>query len=312
MILELFLTLIGLILLLKGGDYFVQGSCTIAQRLGISSLVIGLTVVAFGTSAPELFVTASAAVKGQSDFSIGNIVGSNLFNILSIIGIAAIFTSLPIKSQVIKKDLPVMLVAMAAFYFFSLDGIITRFEGSLLFISILLYVFSVYWGNRSSNAEPDEELPVADWTTGKSSVVMFFALVGMVAGAELIVSNATIIARTVGISEFVISATLAAIGTSLAELATTIAAVKHKQADLIVGNAVGSNIFNVFSVVGLTSLINPLSVQQSAIDFDLVFMCLACLFVWILAAWRKRFSWPEGVMTIGIYLSYVIYIVSSS
>lgn len=299
MLVALTLVAIGFLLLIKGADLLVEGSVFMAYRLGLSTLVIGLTVVAFGTSAPELFVSVDAALKGNPDVALGNVVGSNICNILGIIGIATIISKLEVPELVIKQDLPYMLLAVISLYFCSLDTIISRLEGSLLFIGILVYLGLSYKTatkkeNSESNSEADDYDQPVGMRSAKAFAFVLFGLLAMLVGAELIVGNATTIAKSFGVSDLVIGMSLVAVGTSLPEIATTVIAAKRGQSSLAIGNAVGSNIFNVLCVLGLTATIHPLKIDANALIEDIPFMVFTCFAVWLVLKYKKKSQQPSG------------------
>lgn len=314
MIIELILLIVGLGVLVFGADLMVRGASSIALSLGISTLVVGLTVVAFGTSAPELFVSVAAAFEGKGDVAIGNIIGSNIFNILIIIGLTAVLAPVQIARSVSWREMPIMLIAAGLFWIFSMDGTISQLEGGVLALGILLYIVENYlvvrYGKSSLTSEilqeiEEEETAQARRPLIKNLIFIIFGLAGLIAGAELVVGNATLIAQSIGISDLVIGVTLVAVGTSLPELATTCVAALKGEPDLAVGNAVGSNIFNVLCVIGFTALIQPLSVSSQALGFDLPFMFIACILFWpamLLFGKLGRFS---GLCMLGVYGSYI-------
>jgi len=309
MALHLILVVLGLVLLLVGAEILVRGARALAGRFGISPLVIGLTVVAFGTSAPELFVSVTAALRGSADMAVGNIVGSNLFNILMIIGISAIILPVHISNSVIRREMPIMLIAMGLMVYFSTDLLISRWQGVVLTSGIFLYLFLQYMLIRSGRTKPEDiaieiEEPEADSVT-KCCLFILIGIVGLSFGSDLIVENGSAIARVIGISEFVIAVSLVAIGTSLPELATTVVAAIKGEPDLAVGNAVGSNIFNVFAVLGPVAIISPLRVDPLPLQFDMVFMGLSCLAVWILMYFNRDLGRISGVALIATYGIYM-------
>lgn len=310
MFLSYFNLIIGFVILVVGAEMLVKGATRFARSFGISTLVIGLTVVAFGTSAPELCVSVAAAWRGTADVAIGNVIGSNIFNVLIIIGLSACIVPLVVTRSVVRREMPIMLLALALFLLFSLDGVISRFEGLLLVIGIVGYLalnFVLYRMQTQSiemlDLDDDESGQKAG--TLRNGAFILAGLIGLVAGAELIVGSASAIARGFGISELVIGVTLVAIGTSLPELATTVVAACKREADLAVGNAIGSNIFNVFCVIGTTALLSPLNVSQKAIDFDLGYMFCACFLVWPLMVFRSRLGLLSGLLMLSGYVVYV-------
>ncbi len=314
MIYSAFLLIAGLVILVGGAEYLVRGARVLALILGIPTLVVGLTVVAFGTSAPELFVSLAAALEGNGDVAIGNVVGSNICNILLIIGVTALLSPIHIAPTLAKREMPIMLLSLVAMIFFSYDLQISFLEGAGLMLGLIAYLIMnyvvVHRGESTLQAEVLEEEAEEEAALSRKNVPLnlFFVvlgLAGLVVGAELIVTNATLIARAVGISDLVIGVTLVALGTSLPELATTVVAATRGEADLAVGNAVGSNIFNVLCVIGLTTLITPLSVAATALQFDMVVMLLVSLLIWPVMLFRGKIGRLSGSVML---VSYVIYI----
>lgn len=305
----------GLVLLFLGADLLVRGSTRLARLFGISPLIVGLTVVAFGTSAPELFVSLMAAFAGNADVAVGNVIGSNVFNVLMIVGISALVTTVKVPREVKRREMPIMLVVLGLFYWVSVDGRIDRLEGFLLFLGIIAYLLMNYFlarrGLRMREVlELEGETPIAqeDRSPRRIAILIGYVLGGlicMVIGADWIVTNATVVAKSFGVSDLVIGVTLVAVGTSLPELATTVVAAAKNEPELSIGNAVGSNIFNVLCVIGLTSLVTPLAVIDSAISFDLPFMFFSCLAAWPITSLRAKIGRVEGSMLVGIYLIYM-------
>lgn len=307
MLLSFVLLVVGLTVLVFGADLLVKGAQNLAVRLGVSPLVVGLTVVAFGTSAPELCVSVAAALNDKADVAVGNVLGSNLFNILVIIGLTAVISPVRIARSIRHREMPIMLLSLVLTAWFSLSGVIGRVEGAILFGGILLYLIYSYLQVRYGQLHVEEQ---ASESSLKADIVfVLLGLVGLVAGAELSVQHAVIIATFFGVSEFVIAVTLIAVGTSLPELATTLVAAARGEPDLAVGNAVGSNIFNVFCVLGATGLVVPIPVSASVLQFDGPFMIAACFFVWGLMWIRMEFNRLFGVLMLTVYLAYLVGII---
>lgn len=312
MVVQSLLLLLGFIILVGGAEFLVRGARRIALLLGIPTLIVGLTVVAFGTSAPELFVSLAAAIEGNGDVAIGNIIGSNICNILLIVGITACLSPIVIAPSLIKREMPIMLITLILFIVFSYDLKISRVEGGVLVLGLFGYLYLNYLivtrGESSLQAEVLEAEGSVD-LENKGILhdigFLLLGLAGLVIGAELIVTNATLIAREVGISDLVIGVTLIALGTSLPELATTVIAAIQKEADLAVGNAVGSNIFNVLSVVGFAALTTPLAVKASALSFDMVFMLLSSLLLWPVMIFFGTLGRISGVLMLLAYGGYI-------
>jgi cation:H+ antiporter len=293
----------------------VKGSSAIARNFGVSALVVGLTVVAFGTSAPELFVSVNASMKGPADVSIGNVVGSNTFNILVIIGLAAWAGNVLVAPAVLKREMPIMLAVMLLFIGMSFDGELSRLEGAIMFAGIVGYLLMNYLlVKRMKLSQSIEALEAAsleekELGTGIAIVYVIAGLIAMVFGADWIVDNAVLIAKELGVPDLIIGITLIAVGTSLPEVAATVVAVKQGQADLALGNAIGSNVFNVLCVLGITALISPLSVSAEVIAFDNWVMLAACLLAFGFMKWRGVLSRLQGGVLLTAYVGYVAYLV---
>jgi cation:H+ antiporter len=318
------LTLIGgLILLVVGGEFLVRGASKLALAFGLSPLVIGLTVVAFGTSAPELAVSIKASLSGSADIAVGNVVGSNIFNVLFILGVSALITPLVVAQQMVKKEVPIMIGASLIAYAMAFDRTIAQWEGVILFIGIIAYTWmavrSTFKEKQAIKDEYAQEIggssEAKEAKTPKSiAASLAFVLGGLailVFGSELLVKAAVQLARGWGISELVIGLTIVATGTSLPEVAaSTIAAIKGER-DIAVGNVVGSNIFNILSVLGLSSIVSPsgLPVSEGALSFDFPIMiaaAVACLPVFYIGYSISRW---RGLMFLGYYIAYTIYLV---
>jgi cation:H+ antiporter len=314
------LLIIGLVLLIFAADLLVRGASDVARRFGISSLIIGLTVVAFGTSAPELFVSVAAALKGSADVAIGNVLGSNVFNILIIVGIASLLAPINASREIVFREMPIMIGAMVCFWgtaAFVSRGVISSTEGIILFCLLLVYLLQTFLTIRKQRVTRIVEEKITDTldteirTHGvwKDIVKIALGLAGLIFGSELIVENATSIARAFGISEFIIGVTLIAGGTSLPELATTALAAMKKENELAIGNAVGSNIFNVFCVIGLSAFIQPLQVAEANITIDFPVMVASCFMVWIPLLISRGIGRVAGSLFIIAYGMYVTFLI---
>lgn len=312
----------GLICLVGGGELLVRGATGLASALKISPLVIGLTVVAFGTSAPELAVSLQSAFAGSPDVAIGNLVGSNIFNILFILGLSAIVVPLIVAPSLIQRDVPLMIVASLLLYAFGLDGTISRFDGCILFGLLITYVvFLVRHSRRATLAAEKKlasELGEVSATPREGAghlilcaVLLVIGVALLTFGSRLLVDGSTTIARMWGVSELIIGLTIVAIGTSLPEVATSVLAALRGQRDIAVGNAVGSNIFNLLSVLGLSSIIAPqgIAVSESAMAFDvpvMIAVAVACVPIflsgWVIARW-------EGCLLFFFYVAYTTFLI---
>lgn len=309
---------IGLVLLVKGADWLVKGASQVAAAAGVSSLVIGLTVVAFGTSAPELAVSVQAAWRGDADMAVGNVVGSNLFNVLVIIGLSAAIVPLVVAQQLVRRDVPLMIFVSVALLGMAVDGRIGRLDGAMLFAGIVGYtVYVVRASRRESKAvEAEYEAEFGGEAAKKEPMwksvgLIVLGLAMLVKGSDWLVGGAVAFAEWLQIDKVVISLTIVSAGTSLPEVATSLTAALKGERDIAVGNVVGSNLFNILSVLGLSSLVAPagLTVVESMRSLDLPLMiatAVACL-----PFFARGFTIPrwQGVLFVLYYCAYVAYLV---
>ncbi len=300
---------VGVVLLYVGGEVLVSGASNLARSLGISPLVIGLTVVAFATSAPELCATLIGVLQGAPALSLGNVFGSNIANIALILGLAAIIRPLVGHDSFLRREIPI-LIAVAVIPFWLLrDGVIGRFEGTVMVVLLVAYVvYLLRQGGPSVAAEQaQEELTEAVRPWWLSALAVLIGLGMLVWGANLLVGSATTLARAIGISERVIGLTLVAFGTSLPELASSIAAARRREGDIVLGNIVGSNIFNVLCVLGITSLVRPITGDPTAVSLDLwVGLALSLALVPMLLLGRRLYlGRVEGLALLAAYGMYV-------
>lgn len=312
---NLLLLLLGFVALIVGADKLVDGASNLATRLGIPNIVIGLTIVSFGTSAPELVVNVIAATNNNTEMVLGNVIGSNLFNVLAILGICAIIHPLALNENTTWVEIPLSLLAAVAVYVVANDvlldnasvNLITRTDGLILLL--FFTIFLVYNISLSRQSDPEAEADAPQYPYLKSVVFVLLGLTGLVVGGRLIVDNAVNLAQTIGLSERVIGLTIVSIGTSLPELATSVMAVRRKNIDIAIGNVVGSNIFNIFLVLGVSTLINPVSVQKdSFLDIILNIIAGILLFVFLFTGKGRGLERLEGIIFLVIYISYVVYI----
>ncbi len=309
------LLLVGLILLLGGGDALVRGAAALASRLGISPLVVGLTVVAFGTSSPEMAVNVTAALRGSGALSFGNIIGSNLANIGLIVGVTALLRPLNVQASVVRRELPMMLLATAVAFVFALDSALSEGaaasygRGDGIVLLLLLTVFIHYTTmeilRQRESGSREVGLAPAGWSVRTSLAVGAAGLLALVVGAQLTVEGAVGIARAAGISEAVIGLTLVAIGTSLPELAASLVAAWRGQAGIAIGNVIGSNLFNLLLVLGVTATIWPIPVPEGGIIDLAALSILSVLFMVVCASPGRRIIRAEGALLLAIYLAYL-------
>jgi cation:H+ antiporter len=315
----LFLFVLGLALLVVGAEALVRGASRLALAFGISPLVIGLTVVAFGTSAPELAVSATSSLAGSADVALGNVVGSNIFNVLFILGVSALIVPLVVAQQLVRLDVPLMIAASLLVALFGQDGALGRVEGLGLFAGVVLYTWFLLRQSRREAKPVKEEYteafgegrPKATWQWLLDGALVIGGLALLVLGARWLVDGAVAFARVLGVSELVIGLTIIAAGTSLPEVATSIVAAIRGERDIAVGNVVGSNIFNILSVLGLSAVVAPagLAVSASALRFDIPVMiavAVACLPIFLTGHVIARW---EGGLFIGYYGLYVTYLI---
>jgi cation:H+ antiporter len=304
-----FLLVLGFIILLVGGKILVDGASGIAVKLGMSAGLIGLTIVAFGTSAPELLVSVNAALKGNSDISIGNVIGSNIANIGLVLGISGIFYPILIRKSHLRFDYMVTLLVSLLFFGLSYNGLIETWEGILLFS--LFIVFNVYLFKSSGEENPvvEEDIEqVKSFSWFRSLTYFAGGIVGLYFGSELLVENAVLISREFGVSERIIGVTVIAIGTSLPELITSIIAALSKRTDLALGNILGSNIMNILSIIAITAIIMPIGVSQEFINSDFFWMIGITLLLFILMRTKMQISKVEGSLLLVSYFAYLFFL----
>jgi cation:H+ antiporter len=311
------LLVLGLVVITLGAEALVRGASGIASRLGVSALIIGLTVVAFGTSAPELAVSLSSALRGQGDIALGNAIGSNIFNVLFILGLSALIAPLSVASQLIRFDVPLMIGVSVLVLVLALDGSIGRVEGTVLFFGLLAYIgFQVVQARRESQTMTLNEIPGAGGAAPlwRQTLYVAVGLVALVIGARLMVDGAVAIAVSFGISELVVGLTIVAVGTSLPEVATSVVAALRGERDIAVGNAVGSNVFNLLGALGIAGALSPagVPVAAQALGFDLpvmVAVAVACLPIFVTG--REIARW-EGALFLAYYAAYTSWVVMSA
>jgi cation:H+ antiporter len=316
MILSIFLVLVGLGILIVGGESLVRGASSIAKRLKVAPIVIGLTIVAFGTSAPELAVNLFSAFQGSVDIAVGNVIGSNIANILLILGISALIRTIRVQKNTTWKEIPLALLAVLLVFVMANDrlfdgasaNVLTRTDGLALmgiFAIFMYYTFGI--AKASGDADKDE---VKMYSTLISILLIIGGLIGLVFGGKLLVDNAIVLAQLAGMSQALIGLTIVAVGTSLPELVTSIIAVRHGHDDLAVGNIVGSNIFNILWILGLTSTILPLPISD-AVQADILVNVGATilLFLFMFIGTKHRLNRWQGVMFVLMYVGYVGYLV---
>lgn len=308
---QIVILFIGFILLMKGADFFVDGACAIAKRFGISEMVIGLTIVAMGTSLPEAAVSLAAAWKGNADISVGNVVGSNILNILIILGITSVITELMIQKNTIRYEMPFLILITAVLLFMGMDGEIAFYEGIIFWILFLVYLGYLFKISKKEDGKDpmEEEEPTKKPETSvfKSIVFTLIGLVMIIVGSNFAVDAASSIARLIGLSERFIGLTIVALGTSLPELVTSVTAARKGSADIAIGNIVGSNIFNILFVLGTTALIIsvPFRIQFRV---DTMIAVGAAVLLWICSMRNFRLGRKAGTVMLLAYAGYFMYL----
>ena len=311
------LLIVGMVLLVKGADFFVDGASDIAKKLGIPSLIIGLTLVSIGTSLPEASVSINAAITNSSDLSFGNVVGSNIFNSLFIIGICSIILPTVVSKDIMKFDIPILFIVMAVLALFSYAITpfkIDRWEAAILFIMFVCYIaLAIYRAlkQRKENLNLEVETdnlnePKKERKTWLSIIFTILGLAGVVGGGILTVDAAKKLALEFGMSELLVGLTIVAVGTSLPELVTSLVASKKGENDIAVGNVIGSNIFNIIFILGFSGMINPLGLNNNSY-VDVIFMVLAIILIFIFALRKGKVNRIEGASLIIIYILYLTY-----
>ena len=302
------LILIGLVGLYFGGEWLVRYASALARRLGLSPLVIGLTVVAFGTSAPELAATLTAALRGTPEIALGNVVGSNIANIGLVLALAALVAPIHATTPFLRREMPFMILVGVVLFPLLWDGRVGALEGAFLIAALIIYLLWLFRRGEpvDTEAAPDSDSPLTPlWVCGLG---ILGGLVGLVLGAQALVSGAVTIASALGVPERVIGLTLVAVGTSLPELASSLIAAFKRQGDLILGNVVGSNIFNVLAILGVSSLVTPLSVPLSGVTVDLLVMLgFSLAVVPFLATGLRLVRWEGAVLGL-LYFAYIAYL----
>lgn len=303
---SLFLLVIGFVLLVKGADWFVEGSAAIARKLNIPELVIGLTIVAMGTSLPEAAVSITASLNGNAGIAVGNVAGSNIMNILIILGITSVITTIRIQKSTIRMEIPFLILVSAVFLGFGMTG--NRLSGLEgvgfwgLFVVYLVYLYVMSQRNESDPAEDEKPMNRPVW---QCLILLVISAIMIIKGSDLIVSGATDIAKVIGLSDRIIGLTIVAFGTSLPELVTCITAARKNKADLAIGNIVGSNIFNILFVLGTASLITPIPFESKFV-VDAAFGIAAAVILWLGSFRKRELARPTGIFMICVYACYFV------
>lgn len=304
-IIQVVLLLVGFVFLIKGSDFFVDGASSIASILKVPTLIVGLTIVAMGTSAPEAAVSITSSLTGSNAMAVSNVIGSNLFNMLMVIGIAALLSELLMEKKVLEKDLPFLVgitLLFAIFLFIGWD--INNIEGIILILIMVAYIIYLVRDARKSKEASEVEKP--KFSLPKSILLIVVGLVGIVLGGDLVVDSASAIAIAFGMSETLVGLTIVAIGTSLPELVTSITALKKGENQLVIGNVIGSNIFNILFVLGASSAISAIPIDSSMM-IDVVFMIVVTILCFIFGKTQDKYDKKEGIILIVLFIAYMAF-----
>lgn len=308
MLLNLALLLIGLGALVVGGDVLVKGATRLALRFNIQPMVVGLTIVAFGTSAPELLVSLNAAFEEAPDFALGNVVGSNISNLSLVLGTACLFGFIPINRSTAGRDWGMTMGSSILLYFFSRNGYLGALEGAILFGVLILYIAYLIRFTRKEQIKLEYSIDKSNDTISERAQDVFFLALGgacLYFGSDWFIEGASEIAIAIGVSQRIIGLTVLAIGTSLPELFTSIIAARKGETDLAMGNLLGSNIFNILSIIGITSIVHPLEVNSTILNSDLWWMLGLTMGILPLMLVRKRLGTPSGILLLAFYAIYI-------
>lgn len=308
-VLNVLFLLLGAVLVLKGADFLTDGASAIATRLRISEIVIGLTVVAIGTSMPEFFVSFVSALNDTPDMAIGNVLGSNTFNMLMIVGVAALVAPMQLEKQTVVRDLRVMVAVSGFLIVLTYDGTLSRLDAIALFLAFIAFILNTIRVSKGSNAPEDTGVPSSTLSFAKSAVFLVLGFGGLVLGANLFVNGATEIARILGVSDAIIGLTIVALGTSLPEFAASVVAARKGQSGLAIGNVIGSCVFNILMVLGVCGTISPMTVSGITI-VDYAVMFVGALMLWQFSFTKYRIERWEGFILTFIYIAYVVWLVS--
>ncbi|MGL5314333.1 MAG: calcium/sodium antiporter [Peptostreptococcaceae bacterium] len=308
--------IVGFLFLIKGADLFVEGASSIARKFNVPAMVIGLTIVAMGTSAPEAAVSITSSLAGQNDMSVANIVGSNFFNILIVLGVSSLLATLPVEKNTIKKDTPFLILVSLMMLLFTYDLNITRFEGLLLLAVFVYFIINTIMNAKSSSNDDQthdvetaidaDVIAVQDTSMVKTILISVIGIVGIVLGGDLVVDSASSIASAFGMSSNLIGLTIVAVGTSLPEFVTSVMAIRKGETEIAIGNVVGSNLFNILFILGLASTISPISISILAL-IDVIFMIFITILLYLFMKKQNSLTKVNGIIFIVLYVAYLSY-----
>ena len=307
MLINIVLLVMGLVGVLKGADWLTDGAVNIASRFDVSQMVIGLTIVAMGTSMPELCVSMVSALKGTPDLAVGNVVGSNTLNTLLIVGCSALVAPIMVKRSSVRRDIPFAVLASLLMLIFCLDGGIDQLDATLLFILFAVFMFvTVKYGKNEGTEAKTTAAPL-----GKATLLLVVGLVCLILGSNLFVDNASFIASTLSVSDAVIGLTIVAGGTSLPELATSMVSAKKGNSDIAIGNVIGSNVFNILMIIGVTGLVKPMHIKGIT-SLDLIVMLASILLLWFFCRTTYKVKRWEGAVLAISYITYLAWLIAQA
>lgn len=307
MLLNILFIVVGIALVLWGADRLTDGAVAVAEKMKMPQIVIGLTIVAMGTSMPEFCVSLISALRGTSDLAVGNIVGSNIFNALLIVGVSALVAPMTIMETTVRKDIPFALVASALLLIMCLDGNISRIDAGILFAMFLIFMYMTLKGAKKQGADAEEAIegegkkPMATWL---SVVWILVGLLCLIGGSNLFVEGATAVATNLGVSEAVIGLTIVAGGTSLPELATSVVSARKGNSGIAIGNALGSNVFNILAILGITGMITPMTLKGITY-IDLSMLVISIMIVWLFSFTKYKIERWEGAVLTAVFVGYI-------
>lgn len=305
MLINILFVLLGIAIVLLGADRLTEGAVGLARRMKISQMVIGLTIVAMGTSMPEFCVSLVSALKGTPDLAVGNVVGSNIFNTLCIVGVAAMVAPMTVLPTTVKKDIPFAVFASLVLLVMCLDGDISRLDAGVLFVCFCAFMFFTLRGAKEKDNEEEQLAPQPVW---KSVFWLVLGLLALIGGSNLFVENATQLALQLGVSEAVVGLTIVACGTSLPELATSVVSARKGQSGIAIGNVLGSNVFNILFILGATGLIQPMKLQGITV-IDMSVMAGSMLLLWAFSRTKYTLARWEGMVLAVVFVGYIVYLI---
>ena len=307
MLLNILFIVVGIVLVLWGADRLTDGAVAVAEKMKMPQIVIGLTIVAMGTSMPEFCVSFISALKGTSDLAVGNIVGSNIFNALLIVGVSALVAPMTIMETTVRKDIPFALVASALLLIMCLDGDISRLDAGILFVMFLIFMYMTLKGAKKQGSDAEEAIegegnkPMSTWL---SVVWILVGLLCLIGGSNLFVEGATAVAANLGVSEAVIGLTIVAGGTSLPELATSVVSARKGNSGIAIGNVLGSNVFNILAILGITGMITPMTLKGITY-IDLSMLVISIMLVWLFSFTKYKIERWEGAVLTAVFIGYI-------